>query len=170
MEDRKILVVDDEETTRETLLKILEREGYHVLTAKDGQSALEVIREHKVNVIISDVCMPRMDGNKLLKLAKSILPDVEIILMTGHGKMEMGLEALKEGAFDFIQKPFTRLAVNKTVKQALEKQTMAAEMRFLKERVRELITEIMDLIEDRAVNRMEYPQAVGSQLSSLNSR
>ncbi len=156
MEKKTILVVDNGETMRETLLKILQREGYSVLTAKDGQAALEVLQENKVNLIISDVCMPRMDGNKLLKQAKAVFPDVEIILMTGHGKMEMGLEALKEGAFDFIQKPFTKWALNKTVKQALEKQDMAAEIRFLKKRMRELIAEIMDLIGEPAVHRLEY--------------
>jgi two-component system, NtrC family, response regulator HydG len=163
MVDKKnILVVDNEETTRETLLKILEREGYHVLIANDGQAALEIIKEQRINVVVSDVCMPRMDGNKLLKMAKTIRPEVEVILMTGHGKMEMGIEALKEGAFDFIQKPFTKLALNKTVKQALEKQSMAAEMRSLKERVRELIAEISDLVEDPAVQRLEYPRTMGA--------
>ncbi len=162
MEKKKILVVDNEETTRETLLKILEREGYQVLTANDGQAALEIIKEQRVNVVVSDVCMPRMDGNKLLKTAKTIHPEVEIILMTGHGKMEMGIDALKEGAFDFIQKPFTKLALQKTVKQALEKQALAAEMRFLKERVRELIAEISDLVEETAVQRLEYPRTLGA--------
>ena len=154
MEKKTILVVDNGETIRETLVKILEREGYSVLTAEDGQAAMEVLREHKVNVILSDISMPRMDGNKLLKLAKSTLPDVEVILMTGHGKTELGLEALRAGAFDFIQKPFTKLALNKTLKQALEKQALAAEMRFLKERVRELLVEIMDLVGEPAVHRM----------------
>ncbi len=160
MEKKTILVVDNGETIRETLVKILEREGYNVLTAEDGQAAMEVLREHRVNVILSDVCMPRMDGNKLLKLAKSILPDVEVILMTGHGKTEMGLEALRAGAFDFIQKPFTKLALNKTVKQALEKQAMATEMRFLKERVRELLVEIMDVVGEPAVHRMGYSRTL----------
>jgi DNA-binding NtrC family response regulator len=165
VEKKTILVVDNEETMRETLLKILQREGYDILTAADGQAALEIIRERKVHLILSDVCMPRVDGNRLLKLAKAILPDVEIVLMTGHGKVEMGLEALKEGAFDFIQKPFTKLVLNKTVKQALEKQAMAAEMRILKERVRELIAEIMEVIEEPAVRRLEYPRAVGANSS-----
>ena len=160
MEKKTILVVDNGETIRETLVKILEREGYNVLTAEDGQAAMEVLKEQKVNVILSDVCMPRMDGNKLLKLAKSILPDVEVILMTGHGKTEMGLEALRAGAFDFIQKPFTKLGLNKTVKQALEKQAMAAEMRFLKERVRELLAEIRDVVGEPAVHRMGYSRTL----------
>ena len=160
MEKKMILVVDNGETIRETLVKILEREGYNVLTAEDGQVAIELLREHKVNVILSDVCMPRMDGNKLLKLAKSILPDVEVILMTGHGKTEMGLEALQAGAFDFIQKPFTKLTLNKTLKQALEKQAMAAEMRFLKERVRELLAEIMDVVGEPALHRMGYSRTI----------
>jgi DNA-binding NtrC family response regulator len=125
VEKKTILVVDNEETIRETLLKILEREGYHVLTAVDGQAALEIIHERKVHLILSDVCMPRIDGHKLLKQVKTILPEVEIVLMTGQGKLEMGLEALKEGAFAFIPKPFTKLTLNKTVKKALEKQAMA---------------------------------------------
>ena len=162
MEKKIILVVDNEETTRETLLKILEREGYQVLTANDGQAALEIIKEQRINLVVSDVCMPRMDGNKLLKMAKAVRPELEVILMTGHGKMEMGIEALKEGAFDFIQKPFTKLALNKTVKQALEKQAMAAEMRFLKERVRELIAEISDLVGEPAVQRLEFPRTLGA--------
>jgi FixJ family two-component response regulator len=74
--------------------------------------------------------------------------------------MEMGLEALKEGAFDFIQKPFTKWALNKTVKQALEKQDMAAEIRFLKERMRELIAEIMDLVGEPTVPRLEYSRSL----------
>ena len=160
MEKKTILVVDNGETIRETLVKILEREGYNVLSAEDGQAAMEVLKEQKVNVILSDVCMPRMDGNKLLKLAKSILPDVEVILMTGHGKTEMGLEALRAGAFDFIQKPFTKLGLNKTVKQALEKQAMAAEMRFLKERVRELLAEIMDVVGEPAVQRLGFSRTL----------
>jgi len=159
VEKKTILVVDNGETIRETLVKILEREGYRVLTAEDGQAALEVLKESPVNVILSDVCMPRMDGNKLLKMAKSIHPDVEVILMTGHGKTDMGLEALRAGAFDFIQKPFTKLALNKTVKQAVEKQAMAAEMRFLKERVRELLGEIMDLVGEPAAQRLGYSRA-----------
>jgi FixJ family two-component response regulator len=71
------------------------------------------------------------------------------------------VEALKEGAFDFIQKPFTKLALQKTVKQALEKQALAAEMRFLKERVRDLIAEISDLVEEPPVQRLEYPRTLG---------
>jgi len=160
VEKKTILVVDNGETIRETLVKILEREGYAVLTAEDGQVALEVLREHRVNLILSDVCMPRIDGNKLLKMAKSIYPDVEVILMTGHGKTEMGLEALRAGAFDFIQKPFTKLALNKTIKQALEKQAMAAEMRFLKERVRDLLAEIMDVVGEPSVHRMGLSRAL----------
>jgi len=160
VEKKTILVVDNGETIRETLAKILEREGYNVLTAQDGEAAMRILRDQRVNVILSDVCMPRMDGNKLLKQAKSILPDVEVILMTGHGKTEMGLEALQAGAFDFIQKPFTKLALHKTIKQALEKQAMAAEMRFLKERVRELLGEIMDVVGEPAVHRMGYSRTL----------
>jgi DNA-binding NtrC family response regulator len=126
VKNKTILVVDNEEAIRETLLKILKREGYDVLTAADGQEALEIIRAHEVHLILSDICMPRIDGHKLLKQVKAILPGVEIVLMTGQSKWETGLEALKEGAFAFIPKPFNKLALNKTVRKALEKQATAA--------------------------------------------
>ncbi len=125
MEKKTILVVDNEENIRETLLKILEREGYKVLTAADGQAALEIIHKHKVHLILSDIRMPKVDGHKLLKQVKAILPGVEIVLMTGQAKVETGFQALKEGAFAFIPKPFTKLALNKTVRRALEKQASA---------------------------------------------
>ncbi len=162
MDKKTILVVDNGEEIRGTLTKILEREGYEVFTAEDGQSALKILRESKVNVIVSDVGMPKIDGLKLLKAAKAILPDIEVILMTGHGKAEMGLEALKDGAFDFIHKPFTKVALTKTIKQALEKQAMAMEMRFIKNRVRELVSEILDLIDEGPVRRLEYPRTIGT--------
>ena len=160
METKTILVVDNGETIRETVKKIMEREGYKVFCAEDGQAAVEILRENCVNVILSDVSMPRMDGNKLLKVAKSIIPEVEVILMTGHGKMEMGVEAIHEGAFDFIQKPFTKLTLNKTVKQALEKQAMVVEMRHLKERVRELIGEIMYLLGEPASPPLDHSSRI----------
>jgi len=162
LDKKAILIVDNGEEIRETLTKILEREGYRVFTAEDGQSALEILRESKVNVVVSDVGMPRIDGLKLLKAAKGILPDIEVILMTGHGKAEMGMEAIKEGAFDFIHKPFTKLALTKTIKQALEKQAMVMEMRLLKERVRELVSELMDLIGESPVRRLDYPRSIGT--------
>lgn len=151
-----ILIVDNEDSLRETLKKILEREGYNILTAKNGQEAIDIIREKNIHLVISDIGMPKIDGLKLLRLAKSIRPEVEVILMTGHGQTEQGLEALKEGAFDFIQKPFTKLALYKTVKQALEKQAMGAEIRYLKERIRELIVEILEIVGEPVTNQLEY--------------
>lgn len=82
--------------------------------------------------------------------------------MTGHGQTEQGLEAIKNGAFDFIQKPFTRLALFKTVKQALEKQAMGAEIRYLKERIRELIAEILEVVDGPAARALEYHRSLGS--------
>lgn len=162
MDKETILIVDNEEAIRETLKKILEREGYRILTAKNGQEALDILRGKMVHLIISDIVMPKIDGHKLLRLAKSIRPEIEVVLMTGHGQTEQGLEAIKEGAFDFIQKPFTKLALFKTVKQALEKQAMGAEIRYLKERIRELISEILEIVGEppKAAKSLEYNQGV----------
>ncbi|MGB9697906.1 MAG: response regulator [Thermodesulfobacteriota bacterium] len=167
VEKETILVVDNEDAIRETLKKILEREGYRILTAKNGQEALDILREKRVQLIISDIVMPKIDGHKLLRLAKSIRPEIEVILMTGHGQTEQGLEAIKEGAFDFIQKPFTKLALFKTVKQALEKQAMGAEIRYLKERIRELISEILEVVGEppKAAKALEYNQGIGAATS-----
>ena len=130
-----ILVVDDDTSNLASLQRVFEREGVAVLTATDGREALEVLRRQRVNVILTDLMMPGMSGTDLLKTTRTLLPEAEVILMTAFGTVETAVEAMKEGAYDFITKPFKRIQVVKCVKRALEKQSLVLENRNLRARI-----------------------------------
>ena len=132
-----ILVVDDEPELCQALSRLLSRNGYHVLTAGNGEEALEVLRQESVPLVLSDLMMPRMGGVELLKAAKVISPATEFVIVTGHGTIETAVEAMKLGAYDFVEKPFTASTTLNTCRKAMEKQQLIAEnielRRMLKE-------------------------------------
>ena len=130
-----VLIVDDQESIRHALSKMLIKEGYDVLLAGEGDEALETLRKRKVNVILSDLKMPKMDGVQLLKTSKLIRPEVEVILITAHGTIEKAVSAMKDGAYDFITKPFKKIVIANMVKKAVEKQALVVENRSLHEQL-----------------------------------
>ncbi|MEW6617815.1 MAG: sigma-54 dependent transcriptional regulator [bacterium] len=116
---KKILVVDDEEKIRNALVTILTKESYLVTTAKNGQEALnKPIQEF--SLIITDLKMPQMDGLELLKRAKKISPDVIVIMITAFGTLKTAIEAMKQGAYDYITKPFELDEITIVVSKALQ--------------------------------------------------
>ena len=127
-----VLVVDDERANLESLRRTLEREGLAVLTAADGNEGLARLREHRVDVVLTDLKMPGMDGVELLRSVKALAPDTEVILMTAFGTVETAVAAMKDGAHDFVTKPFKRMQILKTVRLALEKQSLIRENRSLR--------------------------------------
>lgn len=133
--EKIVLVVDDDPGVRESLGKVLAKEGYKVLEADNGEKALNLCRQELVHVIVSDLRMPGMDGLELLKAVKLLLPDVAVIMMTAYGSVEKAVEALKQGASDFILKPFKRIEIEKAVKKAIEHQALIVENRYLKQQV-----------------------------------
>jgi two-component system, NtrC family, response regulator HydG len=127
-----VLVVDDEANILEALQKVLSKEGFEVLTAGNGRQALEVLRRQPIHVMITDLRMPGMTGDDLLKAAKAITPEVEVIVMTAYGTVENAVEAMKLGAYDFVSKPLKRASVIAAVRKALDKHALVAENRELK--------------------------------------
>jgi two-component system response regulator HydG len=125
-------VVDDEVGHAESLLKILQKEGYEVQSATDGAEALERARMFSPEVILTDLVMPRMSGAELLKGAKAVAPEALVILMTAYGTVENAVEAMREGAYDFLTKPVKRSNVVATVRRALEKHALITENRALR--------------------------------------
>jgi len=101
----KVLMVDDEEQFRITTSKILSRRGYETTVAGSGEEAIEILQKSPQDVIILDIKMPGMDGHEALAHIKKIDPDVEVIMLTGHGSLESAKESLKHGAFDYLAKP-----------------------------------------------------------------
>ena len=119
-----LLIVDDELGMRQFLTHLLQREGHTVRLAENGQEAMTQMREQAPDLIISDIRMPDMDGVDLLRAAKELLPEVEVIMMTAYGTVESAVEAMKLGAFDFITKPFAPEEMHLRVRNALERRSL----------------------------------------------
>ncbi len=103
----KVLVVDDEQDFLELFVKRFKKRGLDVSSVSNGRAALEHLAQHPVDVVVLDVKMPRMDGLMVLKEIKARFPTVEVIMLTGHGCTESGLQGLSQGAFDYVLKPFS---------------------------------------------------------------
>jgi two-component system, NtrC family, response regulator HydG len=132
-----VLVVDDEAAIVESLTKIFRREGLNVLSATDGNTGLDLLRKHRVGVLLTDLMMPQTTGMDLLRAAKTIAPETEVVLMTAYGTVETAVDAMKEGAYDFVTKPLKRAHVVRIVRNALEKQSLLVENRSLKAQLAE---------------------------------
>lgn len=103
-DQEKVLVVDDEENARIALRAILQQEGYQVDSVANGYEALEFLRQHKVNVVISDLKMPEMNGLSFLRELNRRYPSTRVIMVTAYGGVESYLEAIQLGAFEYIHK------------------------------------------------------------------
>jgi two-component system response regulator HydG len=136
-EPRNILLVDDHKSFRDTLAKILSAEGFRVFPADDGEEALDILRQEFIHLVLTDLKMPKMDGVELLKVAKTIRPETEVIIITGYGTVDTAVTAMKDGAYDYIPKPFKPREVLKLVRKALEKQSLVLENRILQERIKD---------------------------------
>ena len=101
-----ILVVDDDEVTRKLLREVLERDGYQVTLAPNGEEAVKALKKQVFPIVLSDIRMLELDGMAVLRSVKKSEPDTAVILMTGFGSMEGAIEAIQEGAFDYVSKPF----------------------------------------------------------------
>jgi two-component system response regulator HydG len=134
-ETTTVLVADDDAGMRESLERALRREGFHVLTAEDGATALDTLRRTRVDLLLADLRMPGLDGLELLRAAKLVAPETEVVLLSGHGTVEEAVGALKEGAYDFLTKPIERAALIRVVCQALERHALVLENRSLQRRL-----------------------------------
>ena len=130
-----LAIVDDDKNNLLSLEKVFTREGMRVFTASGGREALDLCRTHSIDVVLTDLRMPGMDGAELLDALRAIAPDTEMVLMTAYGSVEAAVGAMKKGAYDFIEKPFKRRAVVKTVRKALERHSLVVENRTLKQRL-----------------------------------
>ena len=115
----RILIIDDEENIRSVLSGILEDEGYEVDTAADGLEGLEKASGGGFDLVILDVWLPGMGGLEVLESIKKIYRDLEVIIISGHGNIDMAVKALKNGAFDFLEKPLSLEKVTTLVRNAL---------------------------------------------------
>jgi two-component system, NtrC family, nitrogen regulation response regulator NtrX len=130
-----ILIIDDEKAIRKTLTEILSFEGYDIVEAADGEEGLKQFKNKTYDVVLCDIKMPKLDGMEFLQKATEHNPDVPIIMISGHGNIETAVEAVKKGAYDFIQKPpdLNRLLI--TIRNAKERNSLVTEAKSLKRKV-----------------------------------
>jgi two-component system response regulator HydG len=137
-EPATLLVADDDPGLRESLERTLTREGYRVVLASDGRAALERVQAGGVDLIVTDLRMPGLTGLELLRAAKAIMPDVDVILLTAFGTVEEAVKAMKDGAYDFLTKPFRREQLIKLVDKALERRDLIEQNKELKKQLEDI--------------------------------
>ncbi|MBN1697899.1 MAG: sigma-54-dependent Fis family transcriptional regulator [Spirochaetales bacterium] len=128
-----VMVVDDEKNIREGLGKTLELDGYEVYLAADGDEAYQQLRETEVDLIIADLKMPKLSGEKLLTMVVAEYPAVPVIILTGHGTIETAVKAMRDGAYDFLTKPINLDRFSLLVKRALANRELVLQHRALQE-------------------------------------
>ena len=132
-----VLIVDDEERIRDSLSGVLMDEGFSVLKAEDGKTALQFIKQEMPEVVLLDIWMPGIDGIETLRRIKTGHPEIQVIMISGHGNVETAVKATKLGAFDFIEKPLSLDKVILTINHALDFRRLAEENLLLRQEIDE---------------------------------
>lgn len=128
----KVLVVDDEQSLREVLSIMLKRAGYAVTIAMDGEDAVELLQKEIFDLVITDLRMPKVDGMEVLKAVKSASPETVVLIITAFASADSAVEAMKQGAYDYLTKPFQVDEVQLIIRNALEKRRLTTENMLLK--------------------------------------
>ncbi len=159
---RKTLLVDDEPGILRVLGISLADRGYEVLTASNGEEALDIFRKSQPEIVLTDIKMPGIDGIQLLRKIKEELPETEVIMITGHGDMELAIQSLKHEASDFITKPIHDEALDIALKRASDKITVRSQLREYTENLEKLVEE-----KTRKLLEAERLAAVGQTVAGL---
>jgi len=138
----KILVVDDEKVIRDGCRRVLADNNYQVLIAENGREAMNALEKEQVDIVLLDLKMPVMGGEEVLEQANKTYPDIPVIIITGHGTIDTAVECMKNGAYDFITKPFQIDQFIMTIKRASEKRSLEKKARQFEE---EIIKNLYDL-------------------------
>ena len=131
----KILVVDDEDIVRESLRDWLDGVGYKVDIAESADKALRIIKQKKIKIMIADLIMPGMNGIELMKKAREIVPTISTVIITAHGTIQTAITAIKEGAYDYVEKPFCPEKVELLIKNLVEHQDLIEENISLRRKI-----------------------------------
>ena len=135
MEKKLILIAEDDPKVGESIRLLLKKRGYEIRLASNGKEALSLFRQETVDLVITDLVMPKMDGIELLEAVKGLRPEAEVVVISAQGTIEKAVQAMKLGAFDFIEKPINPRVISLVVERALEKQTLILQNRDLRSKL-----------------------------------
>lgn len=145
-EKPKILIVDDEMIMRDSLTAWLEEDDFNPITAESGMQALEILDKDKPEVILLDIKMPRMDGITLLKKLKEKYEDIPVVIITAYATIENAVESMKEGAYDYVMKPFPPEKISYLLKRIIEHQKLIKENIRLQEEKKTFLHIVVGII------------------------
>lgn len=135
--DFTIVVVDDDDLVRDVVRSILIREGYHIILAKSGDKAIDIVKHGNVNLVITDLRMPDADGMEVLKQALQTDPNIAVAILTAYGTLDAALEAVKQGAYDYLTKPFKTQEIILLAEQAYQRSVLIRLTSEMKQRLRD---------------------------------
>lgn len=150
----KLLIVDDEEVALRNLERVMSKAGYSVTAVQSGEEALALLETQDFDLLLTDLRMEKVDGMRLLKACRSLHPDSEVIMITGYASAQSAVEAMKQGAFYYITKPFRLDEVRKVVAEAMEKIRLRNENRSLKQQVEALQGQVQIVTQDSGMLRL----------------
>lgn len=145
----EVLVADDEISIAEPLRALLEGIGYRVVTARDGKEALAAFRQRRMPLVVSDINMPGLDGHALLREIKALQPETEVIIVTGFATIDGAVKAIKDGAYDYIIKPFRIANIQHTVEKALSHRSLILDNQRLQENSLNVLRTMVNVLEQR---------------------
>jgi len=150
----RILVVDDEENQRDMLAGSLKKQGYAVEAAESGKVALELAGQKHFELALVDLMMPEMDGIELLEKLKQQDPEIQVIMVTAHATVETAVEAMKKGAYHYVEKPVNLAGLKLEIKKALNNQRILTENRYLKEELEQQYRDLKIIGESKAISEV----------------
>src|SRR5713226_8150794 len=162
MDKNSILIVDDEPEICKLLEMLMEKRGYKTATSADGEEAMRLLQAGQFDLLVTDLIMPKRDGLQLIRVGRELDPEMEVIILTGYGNLNNAIEALRLGAFDYMQKPLDVELFIHTVERALER-------RHLRLANRDLITELRGAkqrLEQQRASDLERIEHIGRALAS----
>ncbi len=150
----KVLVIEDDEVLRQLLIDVLNDQGYQVEATETGEEGLSTMEQDVFDIILLDINLPGMDGMDVLRLAPARQPDAQVVMMTAFGTVDTAVEAMKQGAFDYINKPFSTDELILTIRRALEEQDLRREVARLRQKARGIGGDIQIVGKSPAIERV----------------
>jgi len=167
----RVLVIDDERAIRNTLKEVLEYENHEVQIAENGPAGIEMFESGNFDIVLCDIKMPGMDGTEVLQKITEIRSDIPVVMISGHGNIDTAVDAIKKGAFDFLEKPLDLNRVLITIKNALERSTLVTQTISLKKQVSrryEIVGESEGIIKVREMIDMVAPTEARVLITGAN--